>query len=606
MTDSHKLTRWSHIVGRLQNRRQAATRVGHRTRRRTAMAVLAAAALPVSAGSALVAGAAPASAGQFMSASFSFNDDTQYFVVPDGVTSVNFTVAGGSGAHGSWGTGSGAAGSGGLGASINATIPVVPGRTLVIEIGGQGHTDGSQNGGAGGLSSGNLMNGGAGGYAAYFVDGFPGGGGGGGTEIVDGTTGIPLVAAGGGGGGGGGASIVNGGGTGGNAGLPGGQGGGTGGDGGAGAAAGSWDGGVGGTPYPAAESGGAGGGGGGYYDPALGLGGGGNGGGGGGWVSYESGGGGGGGGASYLDPSASGTSFGYNTGSADGFVSLSWDAPTTTITSLTSSASAVPAGQGYELTADVSGTGTPTGDVEFTSSTGQELTAALDGLSPDLASVDVVAPAEGGAVTWFASYLGDAGDESSSSSPLAVSVLWPTTVALSSIPSVVKKGGSLAIEAAVTSASPTPPTGEVEFLPAGGTPITEPLTNGSATLRLTAPSSAGTYNWTAAYLGDSQNAPGTAAAGVTITVVGAPTISKVSPSSGTPGTPVTLTGSNLVDVSKVLFGTKAAKDVSCQSDQTCKAVAPSGVTGQVDIRVIAAGGKSALSAKETFTFSATP
>jgi len=121
--------------------------------------------------------------------------------VPCGVTSLNYTIVGGSG-------GNSDASSGGKGASITGTIPVTPGDVLDLTVGANGQ--GYPTGNAGGLGVGN------GGAGAGSGTGSSGGGGGG-SEILDTTSGLFVIA-----GAGGGASST-GDGPGGNAGAMGGQ-----------------------------------------------------------------------------------------------------------------------------------------------------------------------------------------------------------------------------------------------------------------------------------------------------------------------------------------------------------------------------------------------
>src|SRR5580692_1393018 len=107
----------------------------------------------------LEASAATSSATQGLdnSASFSFNDTTQYFTVPAGVSQIQVSGWGGSGADGSGQPGNGPS-SGGLGAQITTTVLVTPGDVLVVMLGGQGQTAVGNYGGTGGLSSGDTMN----------------------------------------------------------------------------------------------------------------------------------------------------------------------------------------------------------------------------------------------------------------------------------------------------------------------------------------------------------------------------------------------------------------------------------------------------------------
>ena len=85
----------------------------------------------------------------------------------------------------------------------------------------------------------------------------------------------------------------------------------------------------------------------------------------------------------------------------------------------------------------------------------------------------------------------------------------------------------------------------------------------------------------------------------------APAVTGVSPASGPAagGTAVTVTGSNLAG-GTVAFGSAAATGVSC-SASSCTAASPAG-TGTVDVTVTTAGGTSAASSADRFTYTATP
>ncbi len=239
------------------------------------------------------------------SQTFNFTGAEQQFIVPLGVTAVTILASGAQGSSND---------STAMGGIIQATIPVTPGETLYVYVGGQGA-----------ITSGGFNGGGAGG-----TGGVIGSGGGGASDVRQGGNGLTnrVVVAGGGGG-----RCLDG--PGGHGGYPNGQGsiggpqsggggtqtsggtGGTGNNGGANGAAGTLGtGGMGGAG-PAVGSGG-GGGGGGYY-------GGGGGGGDGDNNDTSDGDGGGGGGSGYVIPTAtnvSATTTGGNLG--DGQVIISW------------------------------------------------------------------------------------------------------------------------------------------------------------------------------------------------------------------------------------------------------------------------------------------
>jgi hypothetical protein len=145
--------------------------------------------------------AAPAAAAQIQ-VPFTYTGGEQEWRVPAGVTEATFTLQGAAGG------GAGAA-QGGFGAEIRATVPVTPGETLTIVVGGQGTSAGVAGFNGGGLA----------GDSGLAPDAASGGGA---TTVLSGTGANLLVAGGGGGAGGAGAGITPGsGGDGGAAGLPG-------------------------------------------------------------------------------------------------------------------------------------------------------------------------------------------------------------------------------------------------------------------------------------------------------------------------------------------------------------------------------------------------
>ena len=89
--------------------------------------------------------------------------------------------------------------------------------------------------------------------------------------------------------------------------------------------------------------------------------------------------------------------------------------------------------------------------------------------------------------------------------------------------------------------------------------------------------------------------------------VAAPTVTSLSPATGSDvgGTVVALTGTNFVDVTGVMFGATPATSFTRQSDTRVSAVAPAG-TGAANVIVTAAGGTSAATAGNLFTYGAGP
>jgi hypothetical protein len=86
-----------------------------------------------------------------------------------------------------------------------------------------------------------------------------------------------------------------------------------------------------------------------------------------------------------------------------------------------------------------------------------------------------------------------------------------------------------------------------------------------------------------------------------------PTIGAVSPNTGplTGGTQVTITGTNLTGATAVKFGTASATIVSDTATQIV-ATSPAELAGIVDVKVTTAGGTSAVSSADQFTYAANP
>ena len=92
------------------------------------------------------------------------------------------------------------------------------------------------------------------------------------------------------------------------------------------------------------------------------------------------------------------------------------------------------------------------------------------------------------------------------------------------------------------------------------------------------------------------------------TYVPAPIVTEVRPNSGplAGGTSVTITGTNLTGVSAVNFGSTNATSFKESTATSMTAVAPAGTTGAVDVTVTTAGGPSAVSSADKFTYLPVP
>jgi hypothetical protein len=134
---------------------------------------------------------------------FVYTGSVQTWVVPPGVTSITVDARGAEGGDGI--NPSNGDGQGGLGGRVEAIIPVTPGETLEIYVGGVGSI-GIPGGGPGGF------NGGGDGEDQYAPGSWMGGGGGGASDIRQGGSSLAerVIVAGGGGGGGSNCGIVNG------------------------------------------------------------------------------------------------------------------------------------------------------------------------------------------------------------------------------------------------------------------------------------------------------------------------------------------------------------------------------------------------------------
>lgn len=136
-------------------------------------------------------------------ATLPFSGNVTNWTVPAGVTSLRVTLTGAKGGRGA-NDGIGTGGGGGNAGRVTGTLPVTPGETLTLYLGGAG-ADGvnasGTGGGAGGSAAGGAFGGGRGGHAGSSGSSGGGGGGGAAAVLMRGTT--VLAVAGGAGGGGG-------------------------------------------------------------------------------------------------------------------------------------------------------------------------------------------------------------------------------------------------------------------------------------------------------------------------------------------------------------------------------------------------------------------
>ena len=87
-----------------------------------------------------------------------------------------------------------------------------------------------------------------------------------------------------------------------------------------------------------------------------------------------------------------------------------------------------------------------------------------------------------------------------------------------------------------------------------------------------------------------------------------PVITSISPTKGliSGGTQVTITGTSLTDATSVKFGAAAATSFEVVSSTEMTAISPAASAGKVDLTVTTAGGISALSADDEFTYELPP
>jgi hypothetical protein len=89
----------------------------------------------------------------------------------------------------------------------------------------------------------------------------------------------------------------------------------------------------------------------------------------------------------------------------------------------------------------------------------------------------------------------------------------------------------------------------------------------------------------------------------TKTIASVPTVTAITPTSGTTsgGTSVTITGTNFIGATAVNFGSTSATSFRVNSGTSITAVSPAG-TGTVDITVTTAGGTSATSSNDNYSY----
>ncbi len=137
----------------------------------------------------------------------------------------------------------------------------------------------------------------------------------------------------------------------------------------------------------------------------------------------------------------------------------------------------------------------------------------------------------------------------------------------------------------------------------GGSPATSFTFVSDTDITATAPAGAGSGDVVVTTAGG----PSATSSADIFTWVAAPVVTGISPAAGPAagGTPVTITGTGFTGASGVSFGSTPATSFALVSDSVMTAVAPPGV-GTGDVVVTAAGGPSATSSADVFTWIARP
>jgi len=132
--------------------------------------------------------------------------------------------------------------------------------------------------------------------------------------------------------------------------------------------------------------------------------------------------------------------------------------------------------------------------------------------------------------------------------------------------------------------------------------ILDPSPHSATTTLHGAPTAAGTYNF-AISLNDGLNQAGVAHYTLVVTSAGVPTLTSVTPSSGTTAgsTSVTLSGSNLTSATAVSFGGTAATGFIVNNATTITATAPAHAAGAVNVAVTTPNGSATLTSAYTYT-----
>jgi hypothetical protein len=254
----------------------------------------------------------------------------------------------------------------------------------------------------------------------------------------------------------------------------------------------------------------------------------------------------------------------------------------------------------------VSPTGGPTSGGTSVTITGTNLsnatavhfgTAVVSSFTSDTATQIVLVSPSGAAGTVDVTVSTAGGTSATSSADQFTYVAAPTVTGVSPTAGPTSGGTSVTITGTNLSNATA-----VRF----GTTVVSSFTSDTATqIVLLSPSgTAGTVDVTVSTAG------GTSATSSAdqFTYVAAPTVTGVSPTSGPTfgSTPVTITGTNLSNATAVRFGTTVVSSFTSDTATQIVLVSPAGAAGTVDVTVSTAGGTSATSSADQYTYVAAP
>lgn len=257
---------------------------------------------------------------------------------------------------------------------------------------------------------------------------------------------------------------------------------------------------------------------------------------------------------------------------------------------------------------------TPTGQVSWTSFGLFDGSCAIAGSSSSASCTVYFSFGSSGSPPIAAGYGGDSAHTTSSGSPSLSVVGDPTSTVVNCSPNPVDAGKQTTCTATVTdtSVSGSTPSGTVSFASSGSGSFSGggscSLEGGGSSASCAVgytQSATGEPTVTASYGGDHANAASNGSTPVTV-LPPAPAVKGAGPDVGptTGNVTVTITGTNFVNVTKVKFGSKTAKDVTVVSSTELTATAPAHAAGSVAVRVTTPSGQSHTAVGDLFAYGA--